>query len=208
MPVVTCWDSIDLIPTDDDDYCGRGGIMGDRAGNFAVQNSDFLLCVGNRLGILQAGYDVNTWARGAYTVMVDIDENELDKPTIRIDLPICADAGETLEALNAKIPEDYHVPDDWKKKCQNWKDDYPVVRHEQYQKKGEANVYVFIDTLSRHLPEDAVTVVANGSASVVGSQTFYIKKNSRFIMNCAISSMGYDLPAAIGAAVATGKNIY
>lgn len=208
MPVVTCWDSIDLIPTDDDDYCGRGGTMGDRAGNFAVQNSDFLLCVGNRLGILQAGYDVNTWARGAYTVMVDIDENELDKPTIRIDLPICADAGETLEALNAKIPEDYHVPEEWRKKCQNWKADYPVVRPEQYQENGEANVYVFIDTLSRHLPEDAVTVAANGSASVVGSQTFYIKKNSRFIMNCAISSMGYDLPAAIGAAVATGKNIY
>ncbi len=55
------------------------------------------------------------------------------------------------------------------------------------------------------LPEGAVTVVANGSASVVGSQTYYIGKGQRFIMNCGLSSMGYDLPAAVGACVASGK---
>ena len=208
IPVVTCWDSIDLIPTDDENYCGRGGTMGDRAGNFAVQNSDFLLCIGTRLNILQTGYDVNTWARAAYTVMVDIDENELDKPTIRIDLPICADAGFTLSSLISKITDEYKVPEAWRKQCQEWKKKYPVVSQKQYEERDVTNVYAFIDTLGRLLPDDAITVAANGSASVVGSQTYYIRKSSRFIMNCAISSMGYDLPAAIGAAVASGKTIY
>ena len=66
IPVVTNWDSIDLIPDDDALYCGRGGIMGDRAGNFAVQNSDLVFSVGSRLSIRQVGYNWKTWAREAY----------------------------------------------------------------------------------------------------------------------------------------------
>jgi acetolactate synthase-1/2/3 large subunit len=204
IPVVTCWDSVDIIATEHPDYCGRGGIMGDRAGNFAVQNSDFLLCIGTRLNILQVGYNVKTWARAAYTVMVDIDEAELQKPTVRVDLPICADAREFLQLLNTFLPTDYAAPVAWGRQCQQWKLKYPVVHKEQYEEAGLVNVYAFIDTLSRCLPEGNLTVVANGSASVVGSQTWFVKKDGRFILNCAVSSMGYDLPAAIG--VSVGSN--
>lgn len=203
IPVVTCWNSVDIIATDHPDYCGRGGIMGDRSGNFAVQNSDFLLCIGTRLNILQVGYNVKTWARAAYTVMVDIDEAELQKPTIRIDLPICADAKMFLEKLNGLITTDMEVPDEWQNQCRIWKKKYPVVSEGQYKQKDEVNVYAFMDSLSRLLPEGTNTVVANGSASVVGSQTWFVKEKSRFILNCAISSMGYDLPAAIGVSVGT-----
>lgn len=208
IPVVTCWNSVDLITTDNPDYCGRGGIMGDRAGNFAVQNSDFLLCVGTRLNILQVGYNVKTWARAAYTVMVDIDEAELNKPTVRIDLPICADARAFLVALNAALKTE-EIPMAWQEQCQAWKAKYPVVSKEQYAETGAVNVYAFIDSLSRRIPEGSFTVAANGSASVVGSQTWYVKEGSRFILNCAVSSMGYELPAAIGACLGrTGKEIY
>lgn len=103
VPVVTCWDSIDLIETENEYYAGRGGTMGDRAGNFAVQNSDFLLCIGSRLNIYQVGYDVKTWAREAYVVDVDIDAEELKKPTIRVDMPVCADAREFMKVLLEKI---------------------------------------------------------------------------------------------------------
>lgn len=205
IPVVTCWNSVDMIATSHPDYCGRGGIMGDRAGNFAVQNSDFLLCIGTRLNILQVGYNVKTWARAAYTVMVDIDGGELQKPTIRIDLPICGDARMFLEQLNMQLSANMEVSEAWRVQCQKWKEKYPVVSKEQYQQNGEANVYAFMDFLSRLLPEGTNTVVANGSASVVGSQTWFVKNKSRFILNCAISSMGYDLPAAIGVSVGTGK---
>lgn len=209
IPVVTCWDSTDLVENDDGFFCGRGGTMGDRAGNFAVQNSDLLLAIGTRLNVYQVGYNVKTWARAAKTIVVDIDGEELKKPTIRVDVPICADAKIFLQSLNKTIKN--IVPsrnDDWILQCQRWKEKYPVVRAEHYAAEGKVNVYAFMGKLSRMLDENAVVVAANGSASVVGSQSFFIKNNSRFILNCGISSMGYALPAAIGACVARGqKNV-
>lgn len=199
IPVVTCWDSIDLLATDDACYCGRAGIMGDRAGNFAVQNSDLLICIGTRLNILQVGYDIKLWAREAYTIVVDIDSAELEKPTVRVDFPVCADAGEFIGRLLKEGLQGITVPGTWREQCSDWKKRYPVVQPQQKAASGLVNVYAFMDALSHALPDGAATVAANGSASVVGSQSYYIGKDSRFIMNCALSSMGYELPAAIGA---------
>lgn len=206
IPVVTAWNSIDLMTTEDDCYTGRAGTMGDRAGNFAVQNSDFLLSLACRLNLYQSGYDVKSWARAAYTIVVDIDSYELKKPTIRVDKPVCCDVKKFMimfaslwKSKNASVN-----CDSWKKQCIEWKTKYPVVQKRQYEAE-QANVYAFIDTLSRILPEGDITVVANGSASVVGSQTWYIKKGSRFIMNDDLSSMGYELPASIGACIANKR---
>lgn len=204
IPVVTCWDSIDLISTDNKYYCGRAGTMGDRAGNFAVQNSDLLICIGTRLNIYQVGYNVNTWARAAYTVVVDIDSEELKKKTIRVDLPVCADASAFMKAL-LECDINRTDVDAWINQCNLWKSKYPVVNEAQLHASGLVNVYAFVDLLSRRLPKQAVTVVSNGSCSVVGSQTYYIKENDRFLINCGISSMGYGLPAAIGACIANNK---
>ena len=208
MPVVTCWDSIDLIATGHPYYCGRGGTMGDRAGNFAVQNSDLLLSIGSRLSIYQVGYDVRLWARAAYTIVNDIDPAELKKPTIRVDYPVCVDAADFMRALLSAAKEDDPKENGaWLAQCRRWKSEYPVVRPEQKEAAGKANVYAFMDALSRALPEGSITVVTNGSASVVGSQSYFIKDGSRFLMNCGISSMGYGLPAAVGAAVASGESV-
>lgn len=207
IPVVTAWNSIDLIPTDDDCYTGRAGTMGDRAGNFAVQNSDLLISLACRLNLYQSGYDVKTWARGAYTVVVDIDPNELKKPTIRVDKPVCCDV-KTFMKMFADEWKNQNAATDcapWMRQCLEWKAKYPVVQTKQYEAE-QANVYAFVDTLSRLLPEGEITVVANGSASVVGSQTWYVKKGSRFIMNDDLSSMGYELPAAIGACIANERH--
>ncbi len=206
VPVVTCWDSIDLIANDSDYYCGRGGTMGDRAGNFAVQNSDLLLCVGSRLNIYQVGYNVKTWARAAKTVVVDIDSEELKKPTVRVDVPVCADAKEFMtKLLMGSVDVMATDRTGWLCQCQQWKKKYPVVTEQQKKAEGLVNVYAFMDVLSHNLPAKAVTVVTNGSASVVGSQSYYVKENDRFIMNCGLSSMGYGLPAAIGACIGNNK---
>jgi acetolactate synthase-1/2/3 large subunit len=142
-------------------------------------------------------------------VDVDIDELELQKKTIRVDLPICYDAGKFMEMLSDRIVlvgYDFKKQfDKWILQCQSWKEKYPVVEKRHYEMDKPLNVYAFIDTFSKKLPEGMITVVANGSASVVGSAAYCIKKDQRFIMNCAISSMGYDLPAAVGACVANGK---
>ena len=180
--------------------------MGDRAGNFAVQNSDLVLAIGSRLNIYQVGYQVKTWAREAYTIVVDIDEEELKKPTIRVDLPVCADAKAFIQGILEKV-EKRNIPEkaEWLKQCIQWKRKYPVYRIGTAPDLQYVNVYRFMHELSKMLNEYDITVVANGSASVVGSQTYVIDKGQRFIMNCGLSSMGYDLPAAIGACVANQK---
>ena len=205
IPVVTGWNSIDLLPTDSCLYVGRAGIMGDRAGNFAVQNSDLLISLGSRLNIYQVGYDVNTWAREAFVIAVDIDREELKKPTIRVDMPVCYDIKSFMEEMLQKVGKDIEPKKEWISQCRLWKQKYPVVQSKHYENSEKCNVYAFINELSKAIPKGMNTVVANGSASVVGSQAYIIKENQRFIMNCALSSMGYELPAAIGVCIADEK---
>jgi acetolactate synthase-1/2/3 large subunit len=227
IPVATGWDSIDAIYDAHPLYVGRGGIMGDRAGNFAVQNSDLVFASGNRLSIRQVGYNWTTWAREAYVIMNDVDEAELKKPTLHVDMPVWGDAKELMEKLEkrllamkaeGKLNGSYTDAEgnvhsgclfdgaEWIATCQNWKTKYPVVLPKHYEDKNHTNVYAFIKELSSRLSEGQVTVVGNGSACVVGSHAYVIKKDQRFIINSAIASMGYDLPAAIGAAVAEYGN--
>ncbi len=206
VPVVTCWDSIDLMATGDPIYVGRGGIMGDRAGNYAVQNSDLVLAVGNRLSIRQVGYNWATWAREAYVIMVDIDENEMKKPSLHVEMPIHADAKDFLEELDKLLPQGkLFNNEEWLSYCADKKKRYPVALPKHYADEDDTNVYAFINELSRRLPEGRITVVGNGSACVVGSHGYVIKEGQRFIINSAIASMGYDLPAAIGACYADNK---
>ena len=207
IPVVTGWDNIDMMADEDPLYAGRGGIMGDRFGNFAVQNSDLVLAVGNRLSIRQVGYNWQTWAREAFVIMVDVDAEELKKPTLHVEMPIHADAKDFLSKLVAKCPDDGVIFEEngWQQTCRDWKRSYPVVQQKHFDAEGLTNPYAFIKKLSDGLPEGYTTVVGNGTACVVGSHGYVIKRGQRFIINSAIASMGYDLPAAIGVCVALGK---
>ena len=89
IPVAVGWNSQDCMASDDPLYVGRAGGMGDRPGNFAVQNSDLVFSVGSRLSIRQVGYNYKTWARAAYTIINDVDPEELKKPSVHIDFPVC-----------------------------------------------------------------------------------------------------------------------
>ena len=206
IPVVTGWDNIDMMSDDDPLYVGRGGIMGDRAGNFAVQNADLVLAVGNRLSIRQVGYSFKTWAREAFVIMVDVDAEELKKPTLHVEMPIHADAKDFLDTLLRSLPEEKLFSDgEWQKCCREWKKNYPVVLPRHYNPEGLTNPYAFVKKLSDRLPKGYTTVVGNGTACVVGSHAYTIKRGQRFIINSAVASMGYDLPAAIGACVALDR---
>ncbi len=206
IPVVTGWDNIDMMSDDDALYVGRGGIMGDRAGNFAVQNADLVLAVGNRLSIRQVGYNWKTWAREAFVIMVDVDAEELRKPTLHVELPIHADAKDFIGALLERMGDEVFYPENgWQQVCRDWKRDYPVVMQKHYEWEGLTNPYAFVKKLSDLLPEGYTTVVGNGTACVVGSHAYTIKRGQRFIINSAVASMGYDLPAALGVCVALGK---
>ncbi|MBQ3482579.1 MAG: thiamine pyrophosphate-binding protein [Clostridia bacterium] len=206
IPVVTGWDNIDMMADEDPLYVGRGGFMGDRAGNFAVQNADLVLSIGNRLSIRQVSYNWKAWAREAFVIMVDVDAEELKKPTLHVEMPIHADALDFLTELDAAIADGTPVfPENgWQQTCRDWKKNYPVVLPRHYADTRDTNVYAFIGKLSARLPENYVTVVGNGSACVVGSHGYTIRRNQRFIINSGAASMGYDLPAAIGACRAVG----
>ena len=202
IPICTYWDCIDLIPTEHPLYVGRAGNMGDRPGNFAVQNADLILAIGNRLSIRSVGYNWKTWAREAKVIMVDIDPAELRKPTLHVDLPICGDAGIFLSKLMEKSCKRGGVsaPQEWRRICENWKRDYPVVLdHHKQDDSGFANAYAVFDKISQALPVGSVTVTGNGTCCVAGHQSWFIRKNCRFLNNNAVASMGYGLPAAIGA---------
>lgn len=206
IPIVTYWNAVDLIENDSPLYCGRAGNMGDRPGNFAIQNADLILAVGTRISIRQVGYNWKTWAREAKVIMVDVDRAEMKKPTIHVEVPIWADAKDFLTKLDKAAEDKVSHDEDWLSVCRNWREKYPVVQEKHWKENGEtANVYAFIQYLSSRLPENSLTAVSNGACCVVGNQAYVIQKGSRMTNNSAIASMGYGLPAAIGTCIGGGR---
>ena len=202
VPVVTTFNGYDLIDSSHPLYVGRLGTVGDRAGNFAVQNSDLLLCIGTRNNIRQIGYNFVTFARSATKVIVDIDPAELEKPTIRPDLKVLMDAGHFIEEL--KFIASAFEPDKWSEWiawCRHRQSKYPVALPE-YWDTDELNPYVFIAELTKRLDKDYIVVAGNGTACVCLFQAGIVKKGQRCFWNSGCAAMGYDLPASIGAAVA------
>jgi acetolactate synthase-1/2/3 large subunit len=212
VPVTTSRTAQDTVASDEPLYCGRPGVdNGDRPGNFAVQNADLLLSLGCRMGIMQVGYAFSTFAREAYKISVDIDAAELAKPTVEPDLGIHCDVKVFLEHLSVEMEQRGYNPEkhaDWLAWCKQRVQEYPTVlpRHREFN--GWINPYHFIDELIGRLTEDDIVVCGNGSAFIMASQVARIKKGMRFFFNSGCASMGYDLPAAVGAAVARpGKRI-
>ena len=211
VPVTTAWTAIDLMDSEDPLYCGRPGVVGDRAGNFTVQNADVLLILGCRLAIRQSSYNWQSFARNAFKIQVDVDPAELEKPTVRPDMPVVCDAGVFL----AEIGRQLHALDDrsgrhaeWLQWCKQRVARYPVVLPKHRSTQDCINPYHFSQVLFDRLQEDDVVACGNGAASVIPFQAGAIKKGQRVFTNAGSASMGYDLPAAIGAAVAReGKRV-
>ena len=207
VPVLTAWNANDLVAFDHPCYAGMPGTVGTRQGNFVLQNADLLVSLGCRMNIRMTGYTHFDFAKNASIVAVDIDANELKKPTLRIDLPICADAKEFLEALleTGAEPQEAHEP--WRAWCRNLAEEYPVVLPEYHGESGPVNPYVFIGQLFEQLDGNARIVTGNGSACVVTFQAAKVKQGQRMFTNSGCASMGYGLPAAVGAAVASGEPV-
>lgn len=202
IPIVTSFDGIDIVPENHPLYVGRAGDIATRFGNWAVQNSDFLLVIGSRLGIRQVSYATETWARDAFVTMVYPDPLEITRYNIHVELPVRADLADFMNRLTDKMEEPIVVNSDWMDTCMNWRKNYPVVSVKHYQQKGLANAYCFMDILSKLSKQNTPIVSGNGSAAVVAGSALLIKEGQRWIYNTGCASMGYDLPAAIGACFA------
>ena len=202
IPVLTSISGIDLIPSDHRLFFGRPGILGERPANFIMQNSDLFIVLGTRMGIRICGYAYETVARAAKKVMVDIDPNELEKPTFRPDVKICADAGDFLRALAAALPS-LGPKAEWLDYCRRMKAKYPVILPEHRARTDYVSSYVLPEAIMRHAPDPLTVVTSNGIAYTSTFQAIPIRKGMRMFSNEACASMGYGLPAAIGAAFAT-----
>ncbi|MDD2897395.1 MAG: thiamine pyrophosphate-binding protein [Desulfuromonadaceae bacterium] len=205
IPVVSSFSGVDLIPSDHPLFMGRIGTIGTRSGNFTLQNADLLISVGSRNNIRQASYNWKSFAREAIKIVVDIDAAELKKPTVVPDLAIHTDAREFLDQLGGQVNKtSLPMWTDWLKWCGARREKYPVVLPKHRVSAANINPYHFIDRLSANLASDAIVVAGNGTACVVLFQACQVKKGQRFFWNSGCASMGYDLPAAIGACFAAG----
>lgn len=202
IPIVTSFDGIDLVTENNPLYAGRAGDVATRFGNWAVQNADFILSLGSRLGIRQVSYATETWARDAFVVMVYPDPLEITRPNIHVELPIRANIKQFADSLAEKIGNVLPVRKEWLTKCLEWREKYPVVSDRQRNQMGLANVYCFMDELANVTNTNIPIVTGNGSACVVGANAFKIKEGQRFIFNSGCATMGYDLPTSIGVCMA------
>ncbi len=207
IPVVTTFNGMDIIESNNPYYVGRIGTIGQRAGNFALQNADLVLCLGTRNNIRQVSYNWENFAKNAYKIVVDIDKSELDKPLVIPDLKVCADLNEFIPAFLSEIKEQNKL--DWLKFCQNLKNKYSFENHPESEQKDDViNPYYFTYTLSKCMQENDIFVMTNGSACVCPFQNAIVKEGQRFILNSGNASMGYGLPAAIGACYQSkGRNV-
>jgi acetolactate synthase I/II/III large subunit len=204
IPVTVARTAQDTVSSDDPFYCGRPGIDGERAGNFTVQNAETLVVIGSRLSIRQVGYDWKSFARHAFKIQVDVDPVELNKPTVKPDMAVCCDALTFLNEMNCRLEASNYVAEqhaDWLAWCKRRVDRYPVVKPEHRSDSGRINPYHFVEALFQLLSSENIVACGNGSAFIIPMQAGFIKKGQRFFFNSGCASMGYDLPAAIGAAI-------
>lgn len=206
IPVLTTWNGIDLLDENDPLYFGRPGGLGHRYANFIQQNSDLFISIGARLNLLQTGYNFDGFAREAVKVMVDIDNAELHKINVRPDLAVCADAKEFMSLMMK------HKDKIIKKNRNEWfaygrglKAKYPIVKKEYWQQKEFVNTYCLLETISNYMTVDDIFVSgSSGSCIDISMQTFKVKKGQRVFSTKGLASMGYGLPSAIGACLASG----
>ncbi|MCX5786122.1 MAG: thiamine pyrophosphate-binding protein [Elusimicrobia bacterium] len=206
IPVLATFAGFDLVPNDSPWFAGRIGTVGTRGGNFSLQNADLVLSLASRNNIRQVSYDWANYARNAKKIVVDIDPAELVKPTVKPELPVCADVKDFMAALLAALPKagagDFSG---WLAWCRERSVKYPVVLEEYKKLKTKVNPYHFIETLTGMLKPETSVVAGNGSACVCLFQAGIAHKGQRIFWNSGCASMGYDLPAAIGACFGSGR---
>ena len=207
IPLATAW-THDIIESDHPLFVGRPGTIGTRAGNFCLQAADLVIVIGSRLNIRQTGYNFKDFAKNAYIIQVDIDISELIKKTTRIDSKVISDAKLFIDKLNLKLQQTT-LPryEQWIKWCKDVNEKFNIVKEHTQQSTKDLNPYVAVKTIFDYIKDDDVIVCGNASACILPFQIGKLKQQNRMFSNSGSASMGYDLPAALGAACATSSRI-
>ena len=204
IPVLSTWQAADIIKDDHGLYVGRAGQYGQRYANFALQSCDLLICLGTRIALPQRGFNDSTFAPNAFKIVVDIDSTELTKFKFDNFKPICCNVKSVIEKLNNKVQQIVSF-DSWKNLCDYWKSKYPMV-NEDYTPEG-INSYHFIEKLSDFLNDDEIIVTDMGTSLTCTHATIRLKKDQRLITSTGLGEMGFGIPGAVGASLASGKRV-
>lgn len=206
-PVLSTTGGIDLLDELHPLYMGRFGPTGQRHANFTLQNSDLLICIGASMSISSIGFNTAGFAPKAKRVMVSIDPNEFGKPNFKPDLSVVADANAFFRTfLKQAADVRFEFSPRWAEACAQWKQRYPTVTPDYLADGTYVNSYVFADTLSQHLEAGDVVVTGNSLDIVSILHSFKVKLGQRVFTNINYGSMGWDLPAAVGACVGAGDH--
>lgn len=213
IPVVTAWNAHDLMADEDPCFVGRPGSVGTRGGNFVIQNADLLIVFGCRMNIRMITYNYRSFAKNAYKIVVDIDEAELRKPTISVDMPVHADLKDVLEDIyrgwdseNSDMLRQNPEKQEWLKWCRDINEKYPATLPKYSEIEKPLNPYCFIDSFSKTWSEHERVICGNGGACVITFQAAHLKDGQRLFTNSGCAAMGYGFPAALGCAVAENGN--
>lgn len=207
LPVLAATSNADVLPVGHPLYFGNFGVFGGRPGNFMVQNADCLLVLGCRLSFKEIGFNYQQFATNAVKIMVDADINELKKPTVKIDLPILIELSTFFdELLHENLNID--VPATWIEYGTVLKKRYPIYSKETCnESKLGVRPYYFYQEMSKYLKDDAIIVAGNSASAVEQLQLGVEKDGQRLWGNVSCGTMGYDLPASLGAAVAGKRQV-
>lgn len=201
IPIATAW-THDLIASDHPLFAGRPGTIGTRAGNFCLQSADCVLVIGSRLNIRQVSYNWQAFAKNAFVIQIDIDPAEFAKPFVQPQLAVHADAGKFLSAITVEVTRTRQLPNysSWVTWCHSLQTRFPATQ--QPLRNGQPlNPYAIVEHIFRRLRHNDMVVCGNASACIIPFQVGYMREGQRMFSNSGAASMGYDLPAAIGAAM-------
>ena len=206
FPFLLTWSSADLINHDNKYFFGKSGVYGERSSNFIVQNSDLIIAIGTRLSLLQIGYDIKQFAPKAKIIMVDIDKKEVNKFKSKRFLKINIDAENFVNSLVSnkfKMKENSLV--DWHKYCKKTKKEFPKIIKEHKSNKNLINSYVFVDKINSILKKNEIVVTDMGTALLTTFYALKVTKKIRLMSSLGLGEMGFGLPGAIGASIASKK---
>jgi acetolactate synthase-1/2/3 large subunit len=196
IPVVVTFHGTDLIETNNYLYSGKIGLLGDRHGNFTIQNCDLLISLGCRMAQSIIGYRSDWFARDAKIVYIDNDESELEKQNLNYELKINMDLNTFFDGYNYPI-NNYSS---WIEKCIHWKNKWIFETPNLSDDKG-INPYYALKEFFNYSPENKITLVSSGSIITNVWHMVNIKHGDKFIISSQ-GDMGFELPASIGAQIA------
>ena len=206
IPVFVSWNGVDLVEDDYTYYYGRPNIVGHRSSNLILQNADFVLSIGTRLSLLNTGYNFAGYLKNAYHVMVDVDENEMDKKNLHPQQKVVCDARQfVLRLLERKDEIIENRREDWLSFCDEITDRYPIRIEEQKPGEGYVNLYDLFEVLSDQMNEDDIYQFTSSGTSVdIGMKVLRLKRGQRAFLNKSMAAMGYDISACIGSCIGSG----